>query len=1683
MPQDPQGQEPTWVRLQRAMQKGIFPRTSASREFMTHLQDLGGDMGGFAGGAVVAAGAMGEGLANITLQTGRAANWLGYAYNAAVQGKLPEGKIPKEYDLGIPETIQKALPEEYALKLESRLAQSPKVMGVSTREPLNFLGELPAYLGGKGIAKAFSLPGKAIGLFGKPGYKMGQWITRNVPEATAWTKLAKDLLPAMIGESTGFGLYGFLAKEGNYGERAAHAMWNSLAGMAIGVGREVGRAAEVGLLKASASEVQKANWRRVLDELERGEVNFPLWKQVAPKATNLAIESMGFAGIQEDFFANLAAGIGGDEEAMKKAIATYAISFVGQLAGRGLEPTTARRNMPDVAREASWESIMAGEAKLRERMRREKGEVAVPGQEPQGRDRSMLPEGPQGQDPSMRAMQPAAAPRRLLHDPLFDVGWDAVPAKAEGGDFTMSFPGGATVSLDAQSGMLKVPADVFRAVRGDVELPEGSAEVRMEGEVAKEFLQDLATLSNLRKMRGEAAGISESQDGNQHAIGLNGEHVQRLGWSGDWQKGEPLAAKETPNQEVADDPNFNRWADLAMVLRETVPNQQGLFELEASVELLRRADLESDSMRQLADLLLTPWDPNGQIPNADILAQQLTPENIGPVGNIIGRVAGGGLGAEAARAELAAVLQASQAQPPTEGGETAAGPKPAEESQQTGSVAISGAADWPNQPPEARRAAAAEFVKAAAGEGREITAGLLRDVFAIPRETARDILGREGEAGFVAPGTLLKVPAEAAKAIGRVAEEGYDFVIRDAAKSIARRGGEEVARKITNVLSRTRALAGSVKEPLRKGEAGLKERRASLSEAVDVGGYEQPRWLANLRGKAPVAEGDEGAVDTMQRTMQARGEAFQEAGGLIYGRKPPKEGKPQKGSEFRQPTAADLSRFQPVYNYDPKAGYGILMDRSDAREAYFEQIAKLNPDLGKTGAELEGEHQKRQSGPKVSTPGERTPMEEEPSYENIPTTFEHEGTTYQVLETDPLVAIQRLLERQLPRIATIAEVGQDMSAAERERLGIADDRAGVSGLVKNFENDQRVMRMVELMQGRDPALGNRGLQVAREAVALPRAFGAWLSGIYDFGAAVEEPMVEMGFRRMLEAARDYGKAIVEGKGLSKVQEAIEIAELAGSLHHELGNLDIGMAATPLGKAAELISVPSNTIERLKTVLFDRFAVRVLRDWKVGRLRIGDQDLPDFLGLTPEEGAQLLNATASPELMRKFRHQLVQRMTSRGRMAERSRFAGSRVWTALFRYTGFATKRIEKLAEEVANFVKTWGHPKDAKWQSGANWAARGRAARRLAYRLIGMQFTGLLSQFAAYMLLDGIFRQDPVGGAVRLVRELEAFPGKTLGRAMVSAALSGPFGIMWQGMSDPERIARVDEVGGLALSIQEAVARSEGPFDFIYRLAEGVGFVPRQLRTIATSIQLQVVGGKELSDIGRRIWQWEDLKGRQHTFGTRTKSPEYYKAMEKVGRIAKAHQDGDLWEKIEPEIRKALDLEPEETVAAKLRSMQMLTGLSDLDREDLADFLGEEDMRKVLDHDTRLLQLAREAGKLEGKDATPWEDAVQMAERQARLGSSNAWRDLMDRAVESKAREMETGEPGLDMWPLAEAMARQRESIGKESAWGMKDAYEMVSEKDHLQLVRDIHSKLTIRAIRRHQDKQRREVEEEVFKK
>jgi hypothetical protein len=868
---------------------------------------------------------------------------------------------------------------------------------------------------------------------------------------------------------------------------------------------------------------------------------------------------------------------------------------------------------------------------------------------------------------------------------------------------------------------------------------------------------------------------------------------------------------------------------------------------------------------------------------------------------------------------------------------------------------------------------------------------------------------------------------------------------------------------------RGRAVRGLF-DPKDKAERRAARRGVVESSTTPDAAYMRWRLLAD--GKiAPANAREQTFVDAYQKAGRAAYEAQRQAGAV--------RAYPQEKGEAKFENLRKQDRSVVPYEFTPE--FFEMLNHPDTRRALFEMLAGENRDgqmpqfvkgaepgqwdargQGPVTADaLEALFQKESHEGKVSSTLRESAAEHFRMLRNVPDVWK----STKLLETDPFKAITGTLRRQGRRAASLQQFGPDLPATARRAMlqeaaetGLSNPtvealRQGRFGVEHRLARFQEALNNSRALAGRNP---ETVMGMARDLMV--RAQGGqpeqlWditqARSVQDFLGITGSAMAAGGFRWDLAepitrtgAYAGYWRSL---KTLVKLLRPRNFHEMAaqvdrwgaverGVIEHVIDEI----AGAPARAVADFFQTPGRLTERLKQVHAAVTANEQVQAFREGRATRSEfQVLEDNLRLSPEDMQAVREGRIDDKLGSQIRRDLTQLYTSRGMRAEGSRFAASRNAGTIFRFHRFATRRLEQSMKDVgavARAIKRDG------------WASKGAltAAMRLARLHLGVAVGGLSGQAIAYMMTSMARGENPLDGAARVWRELTYAPFQTTLKAFATQLLGGPYGQLVNAV-----INNKDFKSAMNLTIPGQVAYALGEFasntadklgkNDWKQAAEGAldllansGAVPFQgdMRALVHTLQAARAGQdpQTLAD-AQSVRDWKRFeKIEPPSIDGRNKPDEFYDSIGKVLQIANSMPNGSPKEIVNAameDLRKALALAPEQSVAASIEGHKLTRGLSDEQHEQLRKWLGNDQrIARVYQHDEALSKLAAEVSKLEGNYPTPFQRQLDEVKQQARFGGTGRWRAIADRVVDEATQRIMAGDgPGSDLTDLADAMA------------------------------------------------------------
>jgi len=494
------------------------------------------------------------------------------------------------------------------------------------------------------------------------------------------------------------------------------------------------------------------------------------------------------------------------------------------------------------------------------------------------------------------------------------------------------------------------------------------------------------------------------------------------------------------------------------------------------------------------------------------------------------------------------------------------------------------------------------------------------------------------------------------------------------------------------------------------------------------------------------------------------------------------------------------------------------------------------------------------------------------------------------------------------------------------------------------------------------------------------------------------------------------------------KELISLAERMGTVLRGTGSGDPTEATSWWRKIADTAASVGTFTEKLKAGYLTRVGEAMLADWKKGKSIENDRwVVGEMLRFGADEKQALLSGKASPDLQNAFLQEFVQLGTSRRLSHEGSRFAANPQVKALLRFTNWATGNFMSTARLYKSLAKDGlsGDPKRMM-----------NATVRAAKHAIGTTVSGLTGQMLAYAIAD-LFRGE--NGFERFFNELSYAPEQMLLKAYMGQVTGGPYATLMSAASRPD-----DARAWTSFTTPTALLYS------FYKAAQSVdasspGALAKTLPDAVVEFQKEALlpswgknaintmtgAGMIESDprartARRMASSFMRLEGIEQANFPKNKPDEYYDAMRSVAKAVSKYSDdpAKAWSVAEADIRTALGLAPEDSVAATLRSYRMLDRIPDDKLDAFTKFVGDDQMRYIVAHDEALRTLAKFAALKEGTPVGEFDTALATAENQARLGNTRLWGRLVERAVDEATERMAVNEPiGESILDLSQSIA------------------------------------------------------------
>jgi hypothetical protein len=937
----------------------------------------------------------------------------------------------------------------------------------------------------------------------------------------------------------------------------------------------------------------------------------------------------------------------------------------------------------------------------------------------------------------------------------------------------------------------------------------------------------------------------------------------------------------------------------------------------------------------------------------------------------------------------------------------------------------------------------------------------------------------------------------------------YDYWVEQQADVITKNvPGETFGYEARRVMADRNELRGRATEKWSVAERALKtkEGRPLIDKRVALEGAPEgqvPAWL-------PIADGRVAPQNAAERAVA---EGFQ-AGNLELWNEARRTGEVRleqtpDGPQYQQLPERDTGTTQRTAGEDSAK----VMATEALRLAYFDTLVRANPDFmvpnkdvqtGKTEGtrrgtadDLEAEYKQKLQSKEFDSQDLEAATEFTRRFKNVPYDWKGpDGIVYRIFNSDPFQTFGKLVDRQSSRIASVRQYGQDVPEPARramlEQPDLAPEvRANLErgGLTKRIERvNERISQLPDLarreellgvtknlasrLQGVEPVQRNAMAQYMRPLTTVMSAMRSSKGFILDIPEPVFRNPIYGGFRRSMRAISDVAANPVE---------AIQWAQRHGYIEREIGEWVFDEAKGIPAKVASAVGLPGSLTERVKGAIAAKLAKRVIDDAKAGRATTNDlQVAQDILKLSPEDVAAIQRGDISRALEQQWMTELVGLLTSRVRPVAGSAAAASPNVSALLSFVKWFTKR-------TSDTVRTVASVKRAAERHGWKSRQTGRAMVRLVGLATGMTIGGTAG-VALGKMFTGMVTGDPIDeGLGKFWNELTYAPATMLFKeGLKSQVIGGPLSQAWNIAEDSDKgrsWAQLTNPSSLAYSTIEAVKRlTKGDSNGFWQTVTGSGFVPfpAEVRKLWTMVASSQAATQAAFDAGA-VREWKRAEDITTPFGSRNKPQAFYNTIGKVLEAARDNQGApdEVLKVAAADLRKLLELAPEESVAGAIEGHQMTKSLTNEQRLKLAKWVNDSDrMARIYQHDAALRELGKMVRRMEGVSPTEWQAELDSVKMQASAGAGDRWESLTNRTLDDAAQRILSDEDtGSYLDDLAEAMAMHPDQL--ESAIGTKLAKRIQDPNlDSLTIARRIASALKSRARERAQaqrKEQRRE--------
>ena len=889
------------------------------------------------------------------------------------------------------------------------------------------------------------------------------------------------------------------------------------------------------------------------------------------------------------------------------------------------------------------------------------------------------------------------------------------------------------------------------------------------------------------------------------------------------------------------------------------------------------------------------------------------------------------------------------------------------------------------------------------------------------------LAGKTAESGSLKPMTR-----EEAERLASMAERVADYFLTPQKDLLVGKGDDAYAAETRLASADWRTNVGKLQPALAKVEKSAKKARKALFDVVpDAAGGDTYRWIALVDGRVEPR-------NNVERKFQQDAQALvREAYAMLREAGAVRRYRNEQGEDVIEPLGEPKQTVMPRMI----SGKGWENLQNDAfRSDFLNEVIRQN-DLTKTEV-VDGKKVQRPmteqeaqdlifgkvSATETSDPNRQAAVEFRREIEWFPAVYKGK----EILDSDIFQSMKRLVHNQAGRSATLKRWGPDLTTAERKVLAenfpeFDVSRPGVKARLQSFVEKMRfkgdtadvARNLITSLEGGTPQKTGEIIRAIYELDAVPRSLLTSASFVHDTLDYVNRGVMYGGLVRGAKYALDV---------VTSPRELIALAERMGTVLRGTGSGDPTEAVSWWRKIADTASSVGTFTEKLKTGYLTRVGESMLADWKKGKSIENDRwVVGEMLRFGADEKEALLSGKASPDLQNAFLQEFVQLGTSRRLSHEGSRFAANPQVKALMRFTNWATGNLMS----TARLYKSLGQ--DAFSGDPKRMMS---ASVRAAKHAVGTTVSGLIGQMLSYAIAD-LFRGE--NGFERFFNELSYAPEQMLLKAYMGQVTGGPYATMMSAASRPDDARTWTSfttptalLYSLYKAAQSVDASSPGALaktlpDAVVEFQKEALLPSWGKNAINTMTGAGMIESDPRARTARRMASsFMRLEGIEQANFPRNKPDEYYDAMRSVAKAVSKYSDdpAKAWSVAEADIRTALGLAPEDSVAATLRSYRMLDRIPDDKLDAFTKFVGDDQMRYIVAHDEALRTLAKFAALKEGTPIGEFDSALATAENQARLGNTRLWGRLVERAVDEATERMAVGEPiGENILDLSQSIA------------------------------------------------------------